>query len=521
MTDRYVGPGGSDGASGLTWALRKETLNGVEDTPVVAGDTIYVGPGVYRETLQTDVAGSSGSPITYIGDVTGENTDGVGGLIRITGSDDDGDIPNTRDRGINIGHNYRTFESIYLEEIHSTGDPAYVWVTNNVTDWILDSLVFGHSGYHSGGEAIPVWIEDETESFIIRNCIFLGSGYQEFFHRWQAANRDAVDSIFENNIMRGSSAIAGVSFTDIFNVTFRNNTFRDRIVSVSVGSIGGADQVYANNNIFSDQNTALNESGGSGYITGDYNTYAPNNSGLEEGANSIFDTWITFQKPTLLSGYKFPYDSNKILDINPDIFEAGNSGLTSDVFGTDKHGKDIRGAIQFYGAKRTSGEYRTAPSSAELIDTSKHIITIPATPGATYQIKAYVKRETNYVGTNPQLVLKAPSVADVTATDAGSSGAWNKLQETITLGSNDKFLQVEVRSSNTATSGDYSVFVDDLTVKQSGGKRPVMKWITNEMPLFSFDLDEVVDPWIIPTIPTPGGAPTESSFYPKPSFFRP
>ena len=78
MTTRYVGPGGNDANSGLTWALRKLTLNGVEDTPVVAGDEIVVGPGVYRETLTVDVSGAAGSPITYTADVTGQRTDGVG-----------------------------------------------------------------------------------------------------------------------------------------------------------------------------------------------------------------------------------------------------------------------------------------------------------------------------------------------------------------------------------------------------------------------------------------------------------
>ena len=61
MVDRYVGIGGNDGNSGLTWALRKLTLNGAEDTPVVAGDTVYVGPGVYRERLIVDVSGGAGT----------------------------------------------------------------------------------------------------------------------------------------------------------------------------------------------------------------------------------------------------------------------------------------------------------------------------------------------------------------------------------------------------------------------------------------------------------------------------
>jgi len=71
MTIYYVGPGGNDANNGLSWANRKLTLNGAEDVPVAAGDTVYVGPGVYREGLVLDVDGSVGNIITYIADVTG------------------------------------------------------------------------------------------------------------------------------------------------------------------------------------------------------------------------------------------------------------------------------------------------------------------------------------------------------------------------------------------------------------------------------------------------------------------
>jgi len=52
MTVRYVGIGGADAASGLSWALRKLTLNGVENTPVAAGDTVYIGPGTCRRRYE-------------------------------------------------------------------------------------------------------------------------------------------------------------------------------------------------------------------------------------------------------------------------------------------------------------------------------------------------------------------------------------------------------------------------------------------------------------------------------------
>jgi hypothetical protein len=97
MTIYYVGPGGSDTAAGTSWATRLLTLNAAEDahaggTPknaIAAGDTVYIGPGTYRELLTCDVSGSAGNLITYIGDYDGSHTDGVGGIVRITASDND------------------------------------------------------------------------------------------------------------------------------------------------------------------------------------------------------------------------------------------------------------------------------------------------------------------------------------------------------------------------------------------------------------------------------------------------
>ena len=114
MTIRYVGIGGNDANSGLTWALRKLTLNGVEDTPVQAGDTVYIGAGTYREQSTVDVSGAAGSPITYIGDYDGSHTDGIGGVVRLTGSDDD--LTAARNYSITAASkNYRTFEGIHLD----------------------------------------------------------------------------------------------------------------------------------------------------------------------------------------------------------------------------------------------------------------------------------------------------------------------------------------------------------------------------------------------------------------------
>ena len=126
MTTLYVGPGGSDANNGLSWANRRLTLNGIEDKPVVAGDTVYVGPGVYRETLTVDVAGSSGNPITYIADVTGEHTDGIGGyafLARMMTSLQSGLTASTCQMLV-LSVPFGAFNSTVTQAIISTCSPA-------------------------------------------------------------------------------------------------------------------------------------------------------------------------------------------------------------------------------------------------------------------------------------------------------------------------------------------------------------------------------------------------------------
>lgn len=87
MTLYYVRKTGSDGAAGTSAGAAWLTVDKAANT-VAAGDTVYVGAGVYRELVTMDTAGASGSLITYIGDITGANT-GDAGLVIISAHTDD------------------------------------------------------------------------------------------------------------------------------------------------------------------------------------------------------------------------------------------------------------------------------------------------------------------------------------------------------------------------------------------------------------------------------------------------
>ena len=52
-----------------------------------AGDTAYVGPGLYREDIQIGVDGTAERPITLVADATGEHTGDPPGIVMVTGAE--------------------------------------------------------------------------------------------------------------------------------------------------------------------------------------------------------------------------------------------------------------------------------------------------------------------------------------------------------------------------------------------------------------------------------------------------
>jgi hypothetical protein len=62
------------------------------------------------------------------------------------------------------------------------------------------------------------------------------------------------------------------------------------------------------------------------------------------------------------------------------------------------------------------------------------------------------------------MIVKQPGQADSTTTDAAAAGQWNELTDTLTPAASPGYVWVVLKSSNTATSGNYDTFFDALTV---------------------------------------------------------
>ena len=462
MTIRYVGIGGSDSADGLSWANRKLTLNGVEDSPVVAGDTVYVGPGMYRETLTLDVSGSSGNPITYIADWTGANTDLIGGIVSISGSNDDLSI--TRNYAVQWGANanYRTFRGF---QVYRTTSAFYCNVVSyQMTNLIIEDCYLGDNSVISIPSNTSANI---PESFIIRRCVIHNIAMLS------TVDRDTVDSLIENCLFIPLATLPlarSIYIQGYYNITINNCTIASgQRMIVYMNS--GANVVYLYNTVYEGAYFTCSPSGGS--LIDDYCNFS--HTQLSQGATHTIGSNSTeyinlFTLPLLHNekGLLYPFEQ---CSLSPEsavaLLPCDSNSASEDLFGITRPAtlsKRTRGAIQYNILEReTTIVYGSSPESYRMRDAQANQFIIPIT-GKKIRFSCFVYRDADYAGTLPQVIIKQYGQSDITLTDTGNAETWNEIAHEFTPASFPLFVSIEIRSNNTATSGDYKVYWDALEI---------------------------------------------------------
>lgn len=334
MTIRYVGKGGSDANNGLSWATRKLTLNGAEDTPVQAGDTVYVGAGTYRELLTCDVSGSSGLPITYIGDYDGSHTDGVGGVVRITGSNDDKTA--TRANCINgNAKNFRTFKGFTLDTTTNN-----LFAANNCNNLIVQNMHFGQG--NAGSQFDMTSIPDDLV-LLIDGCCFGTTTQMSIYFSKQTI---AANAVISNCIFRNFNSNFGVRPDGIGDLLITNCLFESNngIRVITINPPEGHPTVV-NNCIFHSGSIISNALGN---IVEDYNVLSTRTN-VAVGAHSVAypmlpDTRWFFE---MVNGGKIltPFD---LAEYSQVIDLAGLNPTATDMRGTGKIGDEREwGALEY------------------------------------------------------------------------------------------------------------------------------------------------------------------------------
>jgi hypothetical protein len=462
MTLRYVGPGGSNANDGLSWANRKLTLTSVESIPVAAGDTVYVGPGVYRENLICGVSGSAGNPITYIGDVTGEHTDGVGGAVRITGSDND-QTAQGRSNCINAtSRNYRTFRGFLLD----TGANQTILTNPGGSDLTIEDCVL----QQTPAAVSMMLLQGAATNVTIRRCLFLG-GAQACITFSHTSTVDNAGHLIENCVFIGASQ--HILITRVGGITVRHCTFFSGTAAVRVNAALAAGQTTLVRNcimygVLGSVLMAVTAPATNEEITEDYNALTgcgTLRSNVTTGANSITDVAL-FAPPLLTAGLLLPAPVISALSSWSTLARKAGTGMAAgDFFGLTRpaDSKKSWGALQYTGQARETTTVHTAlGASLKLADAGRTQMFVP-TEGTEITLSVYVYREADYAGTLPQMVIKQPGQSDITVVDTGAASGWNLLTHTFTPAATPGYVVVELVSNNTAVAGNYDCFFDDLS----------------------------------------------------------
>lgn len=460
MSTYYCGVGGNNSNNGTSYALRKLTLNGCEDIPVVAGDTIYVSPGVYREVLTCDVSGSSGSPITYIADVDGSHTDGVGGTVRVTGSDDDTTV--TRANCITAtSKNYRTFRGFAFD----TTTSHLITLITSCGNWIVEDCYFGPSAASTHGFQAAGTGTTNT----IRRCFFLppGAGSGVFFTHTSVVDNSA--HLVENCIFCGNGNSNGtVQSVRVGGFTVKNCSFVGVQTSVRVvTAITVGQTITVNNCVLYGGGTGFSATA-TGEITEDYNTIygiTTPRTNTNTGSNSVAYPAL-LQPPVQLAGFNYPWSAFALSQWSAVRRLAGTSMSSDGFYGITRPATDAKkswGATQFVDTNREVTTVRTGASSLKLAEAGRFQMFVPTTNVST-TFSVYVQWEADYTGTKPQMVIKQPGQSDTTVVATGSSGSWELLTTTLTPAASPAYCIAELVSNNTASATNFDVFFDDFVV---------------------------------------------------------
>jgi len=468
MTTYYVGKGGSDVADGLSWANRRLTIDACESVSggLDPGDLVIVGPGTYRDSLNPSISneGTAGNLIWYEGDPTGKRTDGVGGAVIITGSDDD--LVGNRAQCIdNSQCDYRGYKNFTLTGT-DFGDEMILIIESNgvvVEDCVFDFLERLSYGVHVENPNM------DNVLFEVRRCYFVARGSPCYGVRcYDSATERPVhaNSIVENCFFFNT----GLDMNRMYNLTVKNNTFIGENITYVNVSVGNKSYLY--NNLFVD--SRISGSGThSDYMEEDYGVYSgpfadDGPSPTASGVNTDIQP-INLIPPLLLNEFVLPFNIPVLAPWNTVAYlGCGQSPPSEDMYGVNRptaDSKKTRGAIQYSAPEReTTTVYTGSEASIKFADAMYHQIFIPIT-GSNMRVRARVYREANYTGTNPSIAIKQYGKGDIILVDTGSASTWNLLEIKFKPDDLPPFVMLELRSDNTATSGSYAVYFDALEAK--------------------------------------------------------
>lgn len=116
MATYYIRKTGSDAAAGTSGGAAWQTIGKAlaSGSTVAAGDTVYIGAGVYREVVTVAISGTAGNIISIIGDVDGSKTGDVGEVQWTAYTTNDSTAPSASAVATVTSRSYLSFSNLVI-----------------------------------------------------------------------------------------------------------------------------------------------------------------------------------------------------------------------------------------------------------------------------------------------------------------------------------------------------------------------------------------------------------------------
>ncbi len=361
MTTYYVRKAGNDSNAGTSTGAAWLTVDKAAST-ATAGDTVYIGAGIYRELVTLDNSGSSGSVISFVCDVDGKQT-GDAGLVIITAHDDD-TVAATRVSCLDV--NGKTFWK--LSQLMFTGGTSFVvGNTTSTANLAYEGCEISDCTISSVDQVDAIKLElnngvtpTENGLQILRNHIYNGIDLD-----WDSngsANNN-LKIVIDSNIIFATYAGTGLEFTRSANggsftpggITITNNTWWCAAHAISTNNLANTtNPLLIFGNLFAGCQNAMSDSlSASGYAVASNNRFWNVFTWYASGITVYPDEGLTqnINSNILLGGIhdalllkKFGFTPYRFLEpmefsgyTNPAISKAPNNySLTSDVYSNNR-----------------------------------------------------------------------------------------------------------------------------------------------------------------------------------------
>jgi len=395
-------------------------------------------------------------PVYLTADNTGAHTDGVGGIVRITGST--GDLAANLNKCIYAdGKSYWVIQGFQVDTT-----VFYNIHIKDSTHITIEDIVSLNPGEDH------MYFEDDNTNITVRRCaLFGGQDARGLFIHNVLPVRTA--SFHAENIE--AHCDTPFQIDDMSSVTIKNcvgGMSGDYFVeTVQPGLLGQS--VFVHDCEIHYCATAGLEANANGQIIAHLNNYWANtarfNANVGEAGLTNYAYMHLPETPLLVDGHRYPIRFYPPSEWWMPRALLGLYGANQGIYGVDapttiakrSYGPHLdqyiaRDAITIYGGQESS----TAHIDARTTQFRAAISGVPVT------ITVQVYLEAAYAGTAPKLVVHQSGNTDAEDTATGTTGAWEQLSVAYTPNAQPLVLWIELVSDNTAAIGGQSVVWQEL-----------------------------------------------------------